>query len=446
MKAINIALSIFLLAYSACSQNQSDGEFNQAKMDSLFAKIDLEEQGMGSIAIAKNGELVYQNAFGYADVTEQISANNTTTYRIGSISKTFTAAIIMQLVEENKLTLDTKLSKYFPQISNADKITVEQMLRHRSGLFNFTSAEDYTDWMEEPKSRKELIQKIIDNGTVFEPDEKAEYSNTNYVLLSYIAEKIDDKDFADILTERITEPLQLEHTYYGGKINPGENEARSYTLQDNWQLTTETDMSIPVGAGALVSTPTDLTTFFNALFFSKVVSESSLEDMTKLVDNIGLGLFQIPFHDKRAFGHGGGIDGFKSNAAYFPNDSVSIAYTTNGVGMVGMNDILIGALSIYFGKDYEFPDFKPGPKLSSEDLDAYLGVYTSPNFPLDVTIIKDGATLIGQATGQPSFTLKAYEIDKFKFDAAQLKLEFIPEEDKMILRQGGDEFELTREE
>jgi CubicO group peptidase (beta-lactamase class C family) len=445
MRVINIIFATFLVVYTACSQSQTDAEFDRAKMDSLFAKIDEEKQGMGSIAIAKNGEQVYQNAFGYADIGENITANTTTTYRIGSISKTFTAAIVMQLVEENKLSLATNLSEYFPQVPNADKITIEQMLRHRSGLFNFTSAEDYTEWMEEPKSRDELIDKMVENGTVFEPGEKAEYSNTNYVLLSYIAEKIDGKEFADILQDRITEPLKLEHTYYGGKINPEENEARSYTLLDDWQAATETDMSVPAGAGAIVSNPTDLTTFFSALFTGEVVSESSLEEMTELVDGIGLGMFQIPFYDKRAFGHNGGIDGFQSNAAYFPQDSVAIAYTTNGVEM-GMNDILIGALSIYFGKDYELPEFKPGPKLSSEDLEAYLGVYSSPTFPLDVTITKEGATLIGQATGQPSFQLKAYETHKFKFDPAQLKLEFIPEEDKMILRQGGGEFELTREE
>ena len=444
MRVINIVLATFLIVNSACSQSQPRA-FNQAKMDSLFTKIDQEKQGMGSIAITKNGEPVYQRAFGYADVAENIPADATTVYRIGSISKTFTSSIMMQLVEEGKITLATKLSEYFPQVPNADKITIEQMLRHRSGLFNFTSAEDYTEWMEEPKSKEELIQKMVDNGTVFEPDEKAEYSNTNYVLLSYIAEKIDGKEFTDILKERITEPLQLEHTYYGGIINSEENEARSYTLQDEWQMATETDMSVPAGAGAIVSNPTDLTTFFNALFAGKVVSESSLKEMTKLVDDIGLGLFQIPFYDKRAFGHNGGIDGFQSSAGYFPSDSVAIAYTTNGVGM-GMNDILIGALSIYFGKDYQLPEFKPGPKLTSEDLDVYLGVYSSPTFPLKVTIAKEGTTLIGQATGQPSFALKAYEIDKFKFDPAQLKLEFIPEEDKMILRQGGGEFELTKEE
>ncbi|MEM6843582.1 MAG: serine hydrolase domain-containing protein [Bacteroidota bacterium] len=444
MRVINIVLASFLVAYSACSQSKSDTEFNRAKMDSLFAKIDAEKQGMGSISISKNGEQVYQRAFGYADLAEDIPANATTTYRIGSISKTFTSSIIMQLVEEDKLTLDTKLSEYFPEVPNADQITIEQMLRHRSGLFNFTSAKNYTKWMEEPKSKDEIIQDIIDNGTVFEPDEKAEYSNTNFVLLSYIAEKIDDAAFADILDDRIAKPLKLEHTYYGGTINPEENEARSYTLQDDWELATETDMSLPAGAGAIVSNPTDLTTFFNALFTGKVVSENSLKEMTRLVDNFGLGLFQIPFYDKRAFGHNGGIDGFQSSAGYFPSDSVAVAYTTNGVGM-GMNDILIGVLSIYYGRDYELPEFKPELELSSRELDAYLGVYSSPTFPLKVTITKEGTALMGQATGQPSFALKAYETHKFKFDPAQLKLEFMPDEDKMILRQGGGEFEFSRE-
>ncbi|WKN40758.1 serine hydrolase domain-containing protein [Tunicatimonas pelagia] len=444
MRVINIILATFLVVYSACSQNQPNAKFNRVKMDSLFAKIDTEKQGMGSVSISKNGEQVYQRAFGYADVAERIPANATTIYRIGSISKTFTSSIIMQLIEEGKLALDTKLSEYFPEVPNADKITIEQMLRHRSGLFNFTSAKDYTKWMEEPKSRDELIQEMIDNGTVFEPGEKAEYSNTNYVLLSYVAEKIDDKDFADILQDRITKPLKLEHTYYGGKINPEENEARSYTLRDDWEIATETDMSLPAGAGAIVSNPTDLTTFFNALFTGKVVSEKSLKEMTKLIDNFGLGLFQIPFYDQRAFGHNGGIDGFQANVGYFPNDSVAVAYTTNGVGMV-MNDILIGVLSIYYGRDYDLPDFKPALKLSNKQLKAYLGVYSSPTFPLKVTITKEGSTLMGQATGQPTFALKAYDTHKFKFDPAQLKLEFMPDEDKMVLQQGGGEFEFSRE-
>ena len=115
--------------------------------------------------------------------------------------------------------------------------------------------------------------------------------------------------------------------------------------------------------------------------------------MKKLVNNIGIGMFQMPFYDKKAFGHGGGIDGFRSNAAYFPGENVSIACTFNGLSM-SMNDILIGALSIYFGKEYSLPEFKPGLKLKSEELDIYLGVYSSPSFPLAITISKKDSMLI----------------------------------------------------
>jgi len=438
----NIYSTLFLFSFALALFSQ---DFDKAKMDSLFTTIDSHQKGMGSVSIFENGMPVYQNTIGYADIEKEIIANENTKYRIGSISKTFTAVIIMQLIDENKLTLNSKLSGFFPDIPNTNEITIEYLLRHRSGLYNFTNAEVYVNWMEKPKSREELIQIFIDNGTVFEPNEKAEYSNTNYVLLSLIAEKIDDKNFSDILKKRITKPLKLKNTYYGGEINLENNEALSYTKHEDWNLATETDMSIPMGAGSVVSTPTDLNTFYYSLFAGKLVSASSLEEMTKLVDNFGIGLFQIPFYEKKAFGHTGGIDGFQSNAAYFPADNVAVAYISNGVAMP-MNNILIGVLSIYFGKEYALPEFKPGLELSSEDLDKYLGVYSSPTFPLKVTITKQGNNLIGQATGQPSFPLEAYEPNKFKFDQAMLKLDFLPEENKMILKQGGGEYELTRED
>jgi hypothetical protein len=205
-------------------------------------------------------------------------------------------------------------------------------------------------------------------------------------------------------------------------------------------------MSIPQGAGAIVSTPTDLNTFLNCLFTHKILSEKTVNSMMEIQDGYGLGIFQVPFYDKKAFGHNGAIDGFQANAYYFPVENVSVAFLANGLAMP-INDIMIGALSIYFGKEYTFPDFTATPALSlkSEDLDTYLGVYSSTGFPLKVTISKKENVLIGQATGQPSFPLEAYEADKFQFTQAGLKLEFIPKDEKMILRQGGGEYELTKE-
>ncbi len=430
-----LILSILVLGLNAQS-------FDKVKMDDYFSKIEKYQKAMGSISIFKDGKEVYQKSLGFLDVSKNLKAGANTRYRIGSISKTFTATIIMQLIEEDKLKLDSKLATFFPGMPNAEKITIEHLMRHRSGLFNFTNDSEYLKWMEKPKTRDELIQLFKKNGKIFEPDEKTSYSNTNYVLLSFILEKIEKKGYAEILKNRITIPLKLKNTYYGGKIKTDKDEAQSYKKTNIWELATETDMSIPMGAGGIVSSPTDLNTFFNNLFSGKLVSAKSLNQMKKIVGNIGMGLFKFPFYNRYAFGHGGGIDGFQSIADYFPEDKVSVAYITNGVVM-SMNNILIGALSIYFGREYSIPDFSYKPDI--KDLSTYSGIYSSAGFPLKVTISVKGNILMGQATGQPSFSLEGYKTHKFKFDQWGLKLEFIPEENAMILKQGGKEFKLTKE-
>jgi len=437
----NTLLFAILLLVSSGLHAQTS---NTQKLDSLFQKIGTNNKGMGTFSLFKDGKEVYQKAFGYADVENQQKADAKTKYRIGSISKTFTAVIIMQLVDEGKLTLATKLDKYFPQIPNSEKITIEQLLRHQSGLFSFTSTPDYTSWMTKPKSREEMLRMFVDNATVFEPGEKNEYSNTNYVLLSFIAEELDEKRFPDIVQLRIIKPCKLETTFYGEKINPKNDEALSYARKEEWQLQPETDMSIPVGAGAIVSTATDLNTFFSCLFGGKLVSDTSLSKMKDIKNNYGMGLFPLPFYKMKGFGHTGGIDGFQSMASYFPEEGIAVSYISNGVVMP-VNDIMIAALSIYLGMDYELPGFKPALTLKPEDLDSYLGVYSSPAFPLKITITKNENILIAQATGQASIPLEAFEKDKFRFQQANLVLEFKPSENQVLLLQNGMRFELTKE-
>ena len=291
-----------LIALIAACLSLNAQAFNKQKLDSLFNSIEKFDKTMGSFSLTKEGKIVYQRTIGYVDINNQIKANNESKYRIGSISKTFTSTIIMQLIEENKLALSSRLDILFPAIPNAKLITIEQMLRHRSGLFNFTNAKDYPSFMEQPKSQKEMLEIIIKNGTVFEPDEKAEYSNTNYLLLTYIIEKVEKKSFSKVLEERITKPCNLKNTYFGGKINTKNNEALSYKKMAGWELDTETDMSIPAGAGGIVSTATDLNRFFTCLFSNQLVSEESLNQMKTMVDNYGLGLFQYPFLRKKPLG------------------------------------------------------------------------------------------------------------------------------------------------
>lgn len=418
---------------------------NKPKLDSLLNILAEKNKAMGSLTISKNSTVLYSRAIGYSFIAdkEKISATEKTKYRIGSISKMFTATMIFQLIEEGKLNLTTTLDKFFPKLPNANKITISNLLNHRSGLHNFTDDPDYMTWMTQPKTQDEMLAIISKNKVDFQPNEKASYSNSNYVVLGYIIEKISNQPYLKNLNERITSKIGLSNTYFGSKTNTNNNESFSYQFVSNWKQEPETDMSIPGGAGSIVSTPTDLTKFIEALFSLKLFSKSSLIQMKTITDGYGMGMFQIPFYTKKAYGHNGGIDGFASNLAYFPEDSLTVAYCTNGL-VYPLNDILIGVLSICFNKEYSIPTFNT-ISLKTEDLDNYLGIYSSKQIPLKITITKDNATLIAQATGQSSFPLEATEKDKFKFDQAGVKMEFNTDKNELTMKQGGANFLFTKD-
>lgn len=440
MKFSLLFLTLSILSFVTFAQ-----DFDSEKLNTFLDRIEENDKGMGSLSIFQNGKEVYQKAIGSANVGEEIKATPSSTYRIGSITKTFTATIIMQLVEDGSLSLDQKLSDFYPKVTNADKITLEMMLRHRSGIFSLTDEADYTLWMEKPIKKEEQLKKIYGYESAFEPDSKAAYSNSNYVLLTFIAEDVTGVSFGQLLDQRIFKKLKLTKATYAQKLKGDGTDTYSYYRGgDGWEKATLTDPSVPRGAGAINATAGELNLFLNALFNKRLVSEKSLKLMMEIEDGYGLGLLQVPFYDKRAYGHTGGIDGFQSNAFCFPNEKVSVAYVTNGVVMP-VNDILIGVLSIYFGMDYQLPEFAPSIELTSADLDQYLGVYSSPTFPMKITITKNGNTLMAQATGQSSFPLDCFAEHKFKFDQAGLKLEFDPANETMVLKQGGGEFELKRE-
>ena len=436
----NIFLGILLVFLTQIGVAQ---DFNKVKLDSYFNALQKNDKFMGSVAVSQNGNLIYTRAIGFSDIEEGIKASEITKYRIGSISKTFTAVLAFKAVEEGKMDLDESIYRYFPTIKNADKITIAQLLSHRSGIHNFTSEEDYLTWNTEPKTEKEMVDVIAKGGSDFEPATKAEYSNSNYVLLTYILEKSFKKPFSDILREYITQPLDLKNTYLGGKIDAKDNESQSYKWIGNWKLESETDMSVPLGAGAIVSTPSDLVKFSDALFGGKLIEEESLKQMKTIKDGYGMGLFQMPFGNKVSFGHTGGIDGFSSVFIHFADGNISYAMISNGTNF-NNNNISIAVLSAVYNEPYDLPEFNI-VEVSSEDLDKYLGVYSSSDVPLKIIITKDDNTLIAQATGQSSFPLDATDKDKFKFDAAGVVMEFDTANQSFILKQGGGSFVFKKE-
>jgi len=418
-------------------------QFNSQKLDSLLNSIEKADKAMFSLAIHENGKPIYTRAIGYSDVESEVKANPKTMYRVGSISKSFTATIILKLVEENKLSLTDNLAKFYPDLPNADKIKVEQLLNHHSGLFNFTNDENYTSWMEKKTSKKELLNLFKTNGTVFEPGEKGAYSNTNYVLLTWIAEDASGKDFATLLKNYITKPLEMKSTRYQGVIQPKNNEAYSYKMGNRWIKETETDMSVPLGAGAVVSTPSDLNLYYTALIEGKILQKESLKKMKNMKGDFGLGLFKFPFYDKYSYGHTGGIDGFSSMAGYFPVEGLAVSIASNAAS-VSLNEVLLGVLSIYFSMDYQLPIYKKAVQVEKAILENYTGTYGSEGFPLDIKIFLEDGTLKAQATGQSSFPLAATSIDTFEFSQAKIVIKFIPKENKMSFSQAGASYVLTK--
>lgn len=419
-------------------------DLDKTKLDNYFNTIEQNNKFMGSVAVSKNEEIIYKKSVGFADIEDRIKATENSKYRIGSISKSFTAVLILKAVEQKKIDLNQTIDKWFPMIANSNIITVKHLLSHRSGIHNFTNDIDYLNYNTQPKTEKEMIEIITKGGSDFQPDSAAEYSNSNFVLLTYVLEKTLNKSYSELLQEFIVKPIGLNNTYVFEKINTGNNECKSYKFVSSWIEETETDYTIPLGAGAITSTPIDLTKFADALFGGKLLTPESLEIMKTIKDGYGIGLFKIPFYNSVGYGHTGGIDGFSSVFSHFPDDKISYALTSNGTNF-NNNEISIAVLSAVYNRPYEIPTFST-VNLNSEDLDKYLGVYASKQIALKITITKDGNTLIAQGTGQPAFPLEATDKDKFKYDQAGAKFEFNPKDKTLILFQGGGQINFTKEE
>ena len=417
---------------------------NTAKLDNFFNVLAARNLAMGSVAISKNGVVQYQKAIGYAymDSSKKIPANISTKYRIGSESKMFTAVMIFQLIEEHKITLDQKLAEYFPALPNAHKITISNLLNHRSGLHNYSEGTNFPDWMDKPLTHAELLKIITDKGPDFEPNAKADYSNTNYLLLSYIIEKICKTSYDSALTKRVIAKIGLKNTRYGRPIDITRNEAASYKNgSGKWNKEKETNMIIHSGAGSIVSTPTDMVKFIEALFSYKLVSKASLQTMTTLVDDYGMGIFPMNHGSKIAYGHNGRVEEFYSSDRYFPAEKLAVAYITNGI-IYPRTDIIEGVLKICFNEPFVIP-FSAAIALKPADLDKYTGQYSSEQPPINVSCTKDSSRLLLETKGNV-FETTPIGNNYFMHAASGTFFEFHPEKDQLLIKETDNVYYLNR--
>ena len=429
MKHLCIIILVCFSSTFALGQESKYAQLGQF-LDSLVAK----DKFMGTVLISENGVPVFQKAVGYADLTTSKPMEVNSKQRIGSVTKMFTAVLVFKAIEEGKLSLDQKLSSFYPQIKNAEKITVSQLLQHRSGIFNITNRLDYNLYRTKPHTEEQLLGMMLEGGSVFEPDSKADYSNSNFILLTFILEKLYGKSYEYLLQERILNPLGMKGTYLFGPISVEKGETKSYLYNGGWQEDLEAHPSIPLGAGVLTSTVSDLSLFASGLFGGKLISQESLGKMIELRDGFGRGAFLIPFYEKKSFGHTGGIDGFRAFLTHFPQENVTLSILSNGMNY-NNNDIVIAALSAQFDKEWTLPNFRE-IVISEELMKKYSGTYTSTQIPLQLTVENKGGKIAIQLTGQPQAVLETIAENKFELKAVRAVFMFDPDQDQVTLVQG----------
>ena len=416
---------------------------DKAKLDQFFDRLTEKNKAMGSLVIAKDGKVLYTRAIGYSQINgaEKKPLTAANRFRIASITKTFTAVMILQLVEEGKLKLTDTLDKFFPQVPNAQKITILQILSHRSGIPNVRR--DQATWKPgAPVTKDEILALIVKGAPEFEPDTKNSYSNSGYFLLGLILEKLTGKPYDQALEERINSKIGLKDTYIAtGRIDVNKGEALTYiNTGSDWKQSFETHPSIGF---QLISTPGDMAKFIQSLFDLKLISQDSLNQMKTMRDDEGLGMVTFTFAGKTFYGNTGGGDNYGSWLAYQPEEKLVVAYTTNAK-VHPAKDIVSGAIDIYYGKPFEIPAFET-IAVSPDVLDKYVGVYSSPEVPVKFTITRKGATLYIQANAESAAPLEATAQDKFQLFGGRVVFEFDAAKNQMILKRGGLSIVFTKE-
>jgi len=288
----------------------------------------------GSILVAYEGKVLFRKGYGMANFEHEVPNTPQTVFRIGSITKQFTAAAILLLQESNVIHVHDSVSKYLHDYPNGDKITIHHLLTHSSGIPNFTSFIDYRKMMKLPTTPEETVRKFIEMPLSFEPGENFEYSNSGYLLLSYLIEKVTGQTVETFLDETIFQAIGMKQTGVDNHKKVVRNRAMGYEIWGEVANAEYIDMSVPSGAGAMYSTIEDLFLWDRALHTERLVNRNSYVMMTTPhKDQYGYGLFQyeetIRNEKRKVIGHGGGINGFLSEYRWYVNEDLTVIVLSN---------------------------------------------------------------------------------------------------------------------
>ena len=420
-RAAALALALISApALASAAERGCAGPDFAGKAQALLAPYAQAQAFSGTLLVARDGRVILRQAVGLADREWNVPNAPDTRFRLGSLTKQFTAAAILQLAEQGRLSIDDPISKFYADAPAAwSKVTIKHLLTHTSGIPTYTAIPGFfardSRW---PHTPDEIIRLTRDKPLEFEPGSKFAYDNSGYIILGWVIEKVSGQSYANYLKAHIFGPLGMKGSGYdvSEEILPRRASGYSYGPL-GWRNAAYLDMSVPYAAGSLYSTTGDLLTWEEALFGGKVISPASLKLMTTDWGNhygFGLGIDQLDGHDQIA--HDGGINGFSTSLQRYPKDGVTSIVLANLDG-ADPHKIAADLAMLCLGEATQPPEVKLAPAV----LDRYAGTYLMKNGPT-FTIAREGDHLTSAAPGL--LTARLYAKGERDFFAKTIEGEF----------------------
>ena len=417
-------------------------------MDQIVRSHVADHHFMGTVLVARGNQALFSKGYGSADLEWDIPNTPNTKFRLGSVTKQFTAASILLLEERGKLHVGDPVKKYLPDASAAwDKITIFHVLTHTAGLPNFTGFPDYMKLAPFPTTAAELVARFRDKPLDFEPGEKWNYSNSGYVLLGYLIEKITGDSYEKFVRENLFALLGMKDSGYDSNTAIIAHRASGYAYGPNgFENAGFVHMSIPHGAGALYSTTEDLWKWEQGLFGGKVLQATSLDKMTTpFKNNYAFGLEVNTTGGRKVIEHGGGIQGFNTALAYYPDDKLTVVVLRNVAGVTpGPEELAHQLAAAAHGEDVKLQNERKEMTLDSKAMSRYVGAYQFPAMGAGagpaMVITVEGNQLMSKLGNQGALPYFAESETLFFAKAVDAQLEFPKDGDKagqVTLHQNG---------
>ena len=392
-----------------------------------------------AVLIARDGKIVFQGGFGPADLEKKTPVTVETKFRIGSITKQFTAAAVLRLAEQGKLAVSEPLSKFFPDFPRGGEVTLRHLLTHTSGIHSYTDRPDFLTKVSQPIAPGALIESFKNDPPDFAPGAGFHYNNSAYFLLGEIVAQVSGKPFGDHLRETFFEPLGMKDTGIFVNATPPPGMALGYSAVDGKIVPAlDWDMSWAGGAGALYSTVGDLFRWNEALFGGRVVNEASFRAATTPVElppnvdgmKYGCGLVMSEFKRLPAIGHGGGLNGWSSDLLRLPEQHCTVVVLANalppapGLAPAGISHSL--AEKLLADEIKKLPPLTEDKTVDPKTFPAFAGRYDYQGAILTVSVENDH--LFAQLTGQPKFEIFPKSADEFFWKVADAQVVFLRDE------------------